>query len=166
MSCKQCQERLSAYLDGELGKQETGEIKEHLRQCAECGERLRDMLALQRPFASLFLELPEQELLEQRVLQKLPERRAISVVPQVSWRIAGITGVGVLAVSLLLAFGPVWYPFLRILFEVFGQFLYVPLLLLADKPLWRWGMAVGAVIAVAALIRLLRAKPRDKEESS
>lgn len=157
---------MSAYLDDELDKTQMCEITNHLRQCADCEALLRDMSGLTGRFGSLLAEQPEQEPLTQRILEKLPERRAVNSLPRFSWRMTGMIGGGLVVAAILLAFGQLWYPFLRMLFKVLGQFLYVPLLMLADKQLLQWAMALAAFIAVVVLIRLLRAKPGDKEESS
>ncbi len=36
MNCKECKQRMEAYLDGELNKQETSAFEQHLTSCETC----------------------------------------------------------------------------------------------------------------------------------
>ncbi len=36
MNCKECKQRIEAYLDGERNVQETSEFEQHLSSCQEC----------------------------------------------------------------------------------------------------------------------------------
>ena len=43
MGCSKFREQLSAYLDGELGADETGQTEAHLKACAQCSAELDDL---------------------------------------------------------------------------------------------------------------------------
>jgi anti-sigma factor RsiW len=51
MTCANCLEMLSSYIDGELSADEAGEVREHLQSCADCARehrRLHDISSLVR----------------------------------------------------------------------------------------------------------------------
>jgi len=56
--CAKLLERMSAYVDGELGADCCGELEKHLAECPECRSTLEGM----RRLASLCRECREQEI--------------------------------------------------------------------------------------------------------
>lgn len=46
MTCKNCQKRLSAYLDQELSPAERSVIEQHISECTDCAQALRDLQML------------------------------------------------------------------------------------------------------------------------
>jgi anti-sigma factor RsiW len=83
-------ERLSAYLDGELGREERAAVDEHLGACAECAQRLEELAALDEVARSLPVAAPAGyfEALPARVRARLEARRRVPRVPVWSWAAA------------------------------------------------------------------------------
>ncbi len=70
MNCENRKIILSAYLDGEVSKEEKREIEEHLKKCSICRGELRKMHEL----SSLFKETPKIKLssqFEERLKERL-----------------------------------------------------------------------------------------------
>src|SRR3972149_5504664 len=78
MACKEIRETISAYVDGEASFEETREVREHLRGCAQCRSAEKRMRALGVGVARtegdvppefrdrLFARLGEEDLLPKR----------------------------------------------------------------------------------------------------
>jgi anti-sigma factor RsiW len=43
MNCKRCNENLTAYLDGELGSEDSVQMQSHVNHCASCSDELRGL---------------------------------------------------------------------------------------------------------------------------
>ena len=72
-ACNEVQERLSAWLDGELALEERREMAAHLEVCADCR---RELALLERLDAVLgSLEAPAPARLAEGVLERLQPRR-------------------------------------------------------------------------------------------
>jgi predicted anti-sigma-YlaC factor YlaD len=59
MECRQVQERLSAFQDGELKPQEQERVSEHLGSCSACRERYAEMEKVWRALGDFKEILPE-----------------------------------------------------------------------------------------------------------
>lgn len=51
-------ERLSAFMDGDLGEDDTKEVAEHLTECSSCQQRLRELRSVETAYASGSEEKP------------------------------------------------------------------------------------------------------------
>jgi anti-sigma factor RsiW len=75
MECRQVQERLSAWLDGELPEAVGADLEAHLERCAACRREWRQMKALESALGNLVAPVPEG--LAERVAARVraPRRR-------------------------------------------------------------------------------------------
>lgn len=73
-------ERLSAYLDGELGLEARRRVEQHLAACAECRDTLEDLRRLVRRARSLDDRPPERDLWT-GIAARLDEAPEAEVVP-------------------------------------------------------------------------------------
>ena len=74
MTCRQCQQSLSSYLDNVLSAHARQEIQGHLAHCSTCAERLRQF----QENRQLVQHLPEQtvtDTMEMRLWQRLQDPR-------------------------------------------------------------------------------------------
>jgi hypothetical protein len=98
------EERLSAYLDGELAPAERQEVEAHLRGCDECARRLADFAALDALARDLPVEAPFGyfEALPGRVRFKVSARsRGPARLPAWSWAVAAALVAAVVTPILL-----------------------------------------------------------------
>lgn len=51
MRCSKAKKLISPYIDGELGSMEKGRLESHIRECAECGELLKELSKVHGMFA-------------------------------------------------------------------------------------------------------------------
>ncbi|HEX2095227.1 MAG TPA: zf-HC2 domain-containing protein [Longimicrobiaceae bacterium] len=75
-------DRLSEYLDGELGPEERRELEAHLEECTECAEILDDLRRVIESAASLGDREPEKELwrgIEERIRREPPEIQVVTL---------------------------------------------------------------------------------------
>ncbi len=73
MSCQKVQERLSAWLDGELEEKVAQEMAAHLAECAVCRRELAILQRLHDALANLTAPSPPD--VTAKVLRHLPRRR-------------------------------------------------------------------------------------------
>jgi Putative zinc-finger len=98
------QERLSAYLDGELAVADRQAVEAHLQLCDECGRHLEDLAAVDELARALPVEAPGGyfEALPARVRFKVaPRRRRAPRIPAWSWAVAAALLVAVVTPVLL-----------------------------------------------------------------
>lgn len=99
-ACEQVQERLSAWLDGELTAEERRQVAGHLKGCAACSRELEALAQLDAALGTLAAPLPDK--LPERVLARLkPPRRRYGwqSLAMAASLVLGITLGGVLAQS-------------------------------------------------------------------
>ncbi len=72
MRCRQVQEKLSAFQDGELKAQEQGRVREHLERCPACRERYQEMEKVWQALGEFKEIFPEPGFYGQ-VVQKINE---------------------------------------------------------------------------------------------
>ncbi len=84
------QERLSAYLDGELAPAETAAVKAHVSACQDCAARLAGLAAVDRAAAALPAAAPSGyfETLPARVRARLEPRAPTRRFPVWTWAAA------------------------------------------------------------------------------
>ena len=101
MNCKSVQTYLSAYLDGELGGQESLELRDHLGQCSHCQaeeQQLRKLKQLLRGLPQYQPSTDFEDRLVANVFAKA-ERRPLFAF-SFDWRVAG----GLAAAAAICAF--------------------------------------------------------------
>ena len=83
-------ERLSAYLDGELGASERDELALHLASCAECAARLAELAAVDDAARALAADAPPGyfDALPGRVRARLGPRAPARRLPAWGWAVA------------------------------------------------------------------------------
>ena len=77
MNCEAAREQLGAYADGELPPEHAAEIEQHLRECAACGDELRELRDMIGRFAgTAVVKAPPElwSLVEQRLDGAAPSR--------------------------------------------------------------------------------------------
>lgn len=67
MSCESYRELIPAFLEGELEKEEAGEVEAHLSECCECSEYARELKTSLQVFRSVELRASYPTLPESRV---------------------------------------------------------------------------------------------------
>ncbi len=67
MNCRDAEEILSAYLDGQLSDSERDSLEDHLKQCENCRESLREISLIKDALSSL-QEVPVPEGLHDRIM--------------------------------------------------------------------------------------------------
>lgn len=95
-------ETLSAYLDGEIGEREAGELERHLAECGECRRRLEGLREVAGGLASLDRARPPRRVgleLQSRLLQSVPpferDRRLGGRLPRLLFQPAILASLGV-----------------------------------------------------------------------
>jgi hypothetical protein len=83
-------ERLSAYMDAELERQDRAEVETHLKECASCAHYLEELVALDRAARALPAEAPPDyfEALPARLRGRLSPKRRPFVLPAWTWAAA------------------------------------------------------------------------------
>lgn len=86
------QERLSAYLDDELGPDERARVADHLGACPACAARLAELAAVDAAVASGPAEAPEGyfESFPARVRRRLERRTPARALPAWTWAAAAV----------------------------------------------------------------------------
>lgn len=82
MTCEDCREILSIYIDEELPASERAEIERHLAECSECAaelERLTEMMAQLRETSQREMPVDAAARLDDAISAALRERQAASV---------------------------------------------------------------------------------------
>jgi len=106
MNCRDLEELLSAYADGELSKTQREFIEEHLTGCADCRETLAEFEAAGRQLSSL-RETPVESDIRTATLSKIKATEALPDKPYRRWLRPALAITAVVAViAVLLATQP------------------------------------------------------------
>lgn len=114
MTCAEFQNRLSAYLDGELSHWKRWKVHNHLRQCGECGELIRALEGVDQCVLSAVQDTvehgPSREYLTTAVMRRLPAMPPASFRPRPTAR-AWAAGMVVAGLQLVALGGAYWWGF-------------------------------------------------------
>ncbi len=101
--CKQIQEMLEAYADGELNSEQAALVAQHVANCPHCKALLDEYLALNAAIADCAMHAPEG--FAERVMAAVDREKAVNVKPQGRGvrlgKIAPFVGIGVAAMLCL-----------------------------------------------------------------
>jgi anti-sigma factor RsiW len=104
MACKEIRETISAYVDGEASFEETREVREHLRGCAQCRSAEAGMRALGVGVARTEGDVPPEfrDRLFARMEKEdlLPKRRSLFVF-SVRWAAVPLAAAAALALYVM-----------------------------------------------------------------
>ncbi len=75
MNCRRVNSLLSAYIDGELAGVEQLQIRDHLRECADCSEEHESLLSTKRLLSGVRSAMPKTDL-ETRILARVAQERS------------------------------------------------------------------------------------------
>ena len=106
MTCAEFQNRLSAYIDGELPRWKRWKVQNHLERCPECAALMQDLEEVDIHMA-VGLNAPAPEYLTSAVMHRLP-----AMPPpwrRTSARVAWSAGFAVAAMQLLALCGAYWW---------------------------------------------------------
>lgn len=106
MDCKNIEENLVAYLDGELSEEEFFQIKEHVSSCPHCSE---EIFLLMKSW-DLLKSYPEEELsddFKDRLIKKIESRIAAPKVLRISY----LKWIPLAAAAVFLIFALCWILF-------------------------------------------------------
>jgi len=98
MNCKTCQSKLNAFIDAELGRSETMEVRAHLHDCAQCAAEHRELSTLKSLLARTSVPEPDaffEERLVASVMRSVPKES-----PRRTWG-SVLVFAGVAACSML-----------------------------------------------------------------
>ena len=147
MQCEECRGLLEEYLDDALSPAVRREMATHMATCAECRVLYEELVRV-------------RELYRQYIIAAIPDIDiAALVLPRLTAPAAGGAGRPLLAAALaLLALAltaawltaAVWAPFVLVGYELAGQLLPVPAIILAAFPLVKIGTAVVLIVTLAA----------------
>ena len=101
MDCRRVQQKMQAYLDGELKEKEAQTVQVHIQNCLSCPQEM----AVQSKAWNLLLELPEPENIPDLIPGTLAGIRAQqkeSVWEKIARWLAPVTGPAVAATALAL----------------------------------------------------------------
>jgi hypothetical protein len=108
MTCTEFNDRLSAYMDGELTGWRRWKVALHLRECAECGTLLRELEEVDRSLMAVVEETPAPEYITPAVMHRIP------AMPPASRRVGMLrwaVGIAVALVQILGMYGAYWRGF-------------------------------------------------------
>ena len=101
--CKQIEDLLEAYADGELNKEQAALVAQHVANCPHCKALLDEYLALNAAIADCAMQAPED--FAERVMAAVDREKAVNVKPQGRGvrlgKIAPFVGIGVAAMLCL-----------------------------------------------------------------
>lgn len=101
--CKQIEELLEAYADGELNETQKAYVEQHVANCPQCKAVLDEYLALNAVIADCTMQAPEG--FTERVAAAIKQEKAAAAKPQGKGvrlgRIAPLIGIGVAAMLCL-----------------------------------------------------------------
>lgn len=111
MTCCEYENRLSAYLDGELPHWTRWKVQNHLRGCRQCQVSLQELTAINGNLQAMCEADPAPEYLTGAIMHRLPAMpparpRRYGMMP---WA-AGLAVAGMQALAL---FGAYWWGFMR-----------------------------------------------------
>lgn len=101
--CRTIEDRLSAYLDGELSARDRAEVEEHLRACRRCGSTLEDLRSVIRSVRSVpapAVPAGLQDRLLDRVAAEEPPAAARPNPPWLRLAAAGIAACFLIVLAL------------------------------------------------------------------
>jgi predicted anti-sigma-YlaC factor YlaD len=102
MNCKETQENLEAFLDGECPRRVRKEIKAHLRNCPHCRESWQEAVDLKRLLHSLPPERCPSSVKKKVWPEIVGEKKRFWGSPSLGWRAILGSTLGVLVISLLI----------------------------------------------------------------
>ncbi len=107
MNCKSVQNRLSAYLDRELGGDELLQIRAHMSVCRECREEADGLRALKALLGGIRCPEPPENLAERLTANTLRHRldKSSTGLRVSALMLAGVTACSMLATLMVLSFG-------------------------------------------------------------
>ncbi len=106
MNCRDLEELLSAYADGELSRTQKEFIEEHLSVCADCREALAEFVQAGRRLSSL-RELPESPDIRGATISRVKAVGRFSGRPSVQWlRPVFVTAMIIAVTAILLVTEP------------------------------------------------------------
>lgn len=103
MNCKSVEQRLSAYLDGELTGTEMMAIRGHLHDCRACEEEANYLRLLKRHLCETAVPEPPTDLAD-RLIASIREERTQPMHVRRAMRVPVLTFVGVAAASMAVTF--------------------------------------------------------------
>ena len=105
MNCKQLEDLLSPYLDGELDATQRADVEQHLAKCPGCTRALKDLQVMHQALQAPALRHHASETLQQRIKLKL--RDADARAQRGTWpRWAAVAATVVIAAALTWNFLP------------------------------------------------------------
>ena len=119
-SCKDIRISIGAWLDGELNRSDSEELRVHLASCAGCGEERRQLEKLQASLKDLLVAAPSDVSferfwsgVEQRIKRQRPWYedllgwvRDLATPPQLAWAVPAVIVLLLLGVFSLESFWP------------------------------------------------------------
>jgi anti-sigma factor RsiW len=107
MDCKETQNLIDAYLDGELDLVRNLEIDRHLEQCALCSESYKNHQALRNGLKSAALYYRSPAALRSRIRSSVRKAAKAEAAPRVPpWRWVGVAASMAVAALVALVFVP------------------------------------------------------------
>lgn len=104
MDCRRIDERIDAWLDGELGEREQREMARHVNECPRCQAQYAALLRAVDRLETLADPVAPEEFVA-AVRARLPERRTAASPARVAW-VLGLAGALGTAASVL---GVLWF---------------------------------------------------------
>ncbi|MCC3373625.1 anti-sigma factor [Cohnella sp. REN36] len=148
-------DELSAYLDGELSRDERARIDAHLEDCSSCQSLLEQLMELKETFSSAMFAINEPDGFESRVAQAIARENRVRnlgmlwlVVPMLAAMLFGL---------LALAFGPLVLHLMQGVLAIGRALVYTISFAVVDMPLFS-GVAVmiSLIILIASILSLRR----------
>jgi anti-sigma factor RsiW len=107
MDCKETQNLIDAYADGELDLVRNLEIDRHLEQCALCSESYKNHQALRNGLKSAALYYRSPDALQRRIQSSVRKAAKAEAAPRIpSWRWVGVAASMAVAALVALVFVP------------------------------------------------------------
>ncbi len=97
MNCKETEELLSPYIDGELNREEIIKVEKHILECKKCGELLKDFKLIKNKIKSI--EIPQVSLRVERKI--LGYNRLRNYFLRLIFSTSLLTGLGALLILTL-----------------------------------------------------------------
>lgn len=97
MNCKETEELLSPYIDGELNREEIIKVEKHILECKKCGELLKDFNLIKNKIKSI--EIPQVSLRVERKI--LGYNRIRNYFLRLIFSTSLLTGLGALLILTL-----------------------------------------------------------------
>lgn len=101
MNCSECENQLTAYVEGFLDSERDREVAAHLSTCATCQDHVADLRRLQERLRAYAQSLPETELAS-AVMDRIATGRAVTPRRNAMRRQYGKLGVGLAAAAVLI----------------------------------------------------------------